>query len=562
MAVVHPSLTQERYLDPSGIKGGAPMTNGVCPACATPVSAAASFCPSCGLRVTQSRPPLSYASASHMAPAPSMIPGRMIAGRYRLEVPIASGAMGAVWRGCDERLHGRPCAIKSVLLGGATPEEQVERAQWFARETEVLSALRHPVICDIRDVVSEDGLQYLILELIEGRTLADELALRGAPCLPEHEVLAWATVLCEALTYLHSPTPPVIFRDLKPQNIMLRSDGRVTLIDFGIARSVVASGGTAIGTGGYAPPEQYQGLAEARSDMYALAATLHHLLTGRDPTTQAPFTFPNARALAPAISPHVEAALTKALSLVIDNRFGSVAAFAVALTGAPASQQRSASTRLPQPPARATLPSTERLDVLIADAKRTNVPLPNLLLVDPLMPGVVLRQVAEALAVELGRSFRALTAISVLQAGDFANVLTQAQDGDIVYIDDASALGPAMRDVLRQAMLYHTIDVITGSARQVQIMNVQQCTIIGGIAARDLGTAVAAFFSEQIMVERLPPTGRRASMRWPHIRRPVRLPLGYPCRRPLPSHHHLLRPQRPPRDVQSHWCPSVIVTGS
>jgi serine/threonine protein kinase len=242
--------------------------------------------------------------------------------------------MGEVWRARDERLHGRACAIKIVRPGGATPEQRTERLAWFAREAEVLAQLRHPAICDIRDVVASGDTPYLILELIEGRTLDAELAARGGPGLPEPEVLAWAATLCDALGYLHGHSPPIIFRDIKPQNIMHSRDGRVVLIDFGLARAVTAAAGTAIGTGGYAPPEQYQGLADARSDEYALAATLHHLLTGRDPALEPPFHFPPIRTLVPALNERVEAALARALRLDAAERFPTVQEFGAALRGA------------------------------------------------------------------------------------------------------------------------------------------------------------------------------------------------------------------------------------
>ena len=265
--------------------------------------------------------------------ASALSAGHLIGGRYRTEALVAAGAMGEVWRGRDEHLPGRPCAIKAVRLGGVTVEERHALDTWFARESAVLSSLHHPAICDIRDAVEDADAHYLIMELIDGRTLADELAARGAPGLPEMEVLAWAATLCDALAYLHGHTPPVIFRDLKPQNIMRRPDGRAVLIDFGIARVATGPlGGTAIGTGGYAPPEQYQGLADAQSDVYGLAATLHHLLTGRDPALHPPFSFPPARSLVPALTPHVEAALARALSLDPVARFPSTAAFAAAAT--------------------------------------------------------------------------------------------------------------------------------------------------------------------------------------------------------------------------------------
>jgi hypothetical protein len=289
----------------------------LCPSCASTVLQTAAFCPVCGAK---------------LEPA-ALVPGQLIDGRYRAEVPLAAGAMGEVWSARDERLHGRACAIKIMRLGGATPEQRAERLAWFAREAEVLAQLRHPAICDIRDVVASGDTTYLILELIEGRTLDAELVARGGPGLPEPEVLAWAGILCDALSYLHGHSPPIIFRDIKPQNIMHSRDGRVVLIDFGLARVVTSAAGTAIGTGGYAPPEQYQGLADARSDEYALAATLHHLLTGRDPTHEPPFHFPLIRTLVPALSAHVEVALACALHLDAAGRFPTMQEFGAALHG-------------------------------------------------------------------------------------------------------------------------------------------------------------------------------------------------------------------------------------
>jgi serine/threonine protein kinase len=274
----------------------------------------------------------------------ALAPGHLVGGRYRAEAPLARGAMGEVWRGRDERLQGRLCAIKTVHFAGATPEERDERRTWFAREAEVLARLHHPAICDIRDTIVTGDTQYLILELVEGQTLGAELAARGRPGLPESEVLGWAATLCDALGYLHRQSPPIIFRDLKPQNIMRRPDGRVALIDFGLARAVAQRGGTAIGTGGYAPPEQYQGLADARSDEYALAATLHHLLTGRDPTGEPPFSFPPARAVVPAVSRHVEAALARALSMAPADRFATVEEFGAGLATPPPARPAGRST--------------------------------------------------------------------------------------------------------------------------------------------------------------------------------------------------------------------------
>lgn len=303
----------------------------LCPSCGATAPDNATFCPSCGMRLGTAALKQAYAGTGATASGSTLVGGQVIGDRYRVESRVASGAMGEIWRGTDERLHGRACAIKTVLLGGATEEERSERAAWFLREAEVLSRLHHPAICDIRDIISDGDTQYLILEWIEGRTLHDELIAHGSPGLPESEVLSWAATLCDALSYLHSQTPPIIFRDLKPQNIMRCPDGRVVLIDFGIARTAALAGGTAIGTGGYAPPEQYQGLADARSDVYALAATLHHLLTGRDPVKHPPFAFPAARTLVSTLSPAVESSLTRALRTVPDDRFPTISEFLAAL---------------------------------------------------------------------------------------------------------------------------------------------------------------------------------------------------------------------------------------
>ncbi len=248
--------------------------------------------------------------------------------RYRIEAPLACGAMGAVWRARDERLHGRLCAVKSLLLEPSTPEDEREHLAWFQREMAVLSQLSHPSICNILDVVSERGTtHHMVMEFVEGKTLAQEVAEHGSPGMNESTVLPWARELADALAYLHAHVPQVIFRDLKPANVMLRPDGHLTLIDFGIARFRQAVTGTAIGTGGYAAPEQYQGLALPQSDIYGLSATLHHVLTGRNPQLYPPFTFPLVRNLAPAVSATVEAAIARALCMRPADRFTSVTEF-------------------------------------------------------------------------------------------------------------------------------------------------------------------------------------------------------------------------------------------
>jgi serine/threonine protein kinase len=188
-------------------------------------------------------------------------------------------------------------------------------------------------------VVFEGEARFLVMEFVEGHTLAQELAWHGRPGLPEATVIAWSLVLVKALAYLHgyqSPdgTPrPIVFRDLKPHNVMLRPDGRLTLVDFGIAHPLRSSGASTFGTSGYSPPEVYEGRAVPASDQYALAATIHQLLTGRDPSQAPPFIFPDPRLVVPSLGTRTADTLAQALGERPEDRFPTIEAFGAALTG-------------------------------------------------------------------------------------------------------------------------------------------------------------------------------------------------------------------------------------
>jgi outer membrane protein assembly factor BamB/predicted Ser/Thr protein kinase len=255
--------------------------------------------------------------------------GAILQDRYEILKVLGLGGMGAVYQARDLRFTGvaRLCALKEMTC--TTPDPQVRRLaiQNFEREANILASLNHPAIPKIYDYFTEGTRSYLVLEFIEGEDLE---ALMGdtEKMLPQERVADWAIQICDVLSYLHSQEPPIVFRDMKPSNIMLRPPNRVVLIDFGIARVFeVGQKGTMIGTEGYSPPEQYRGIANPAGDIYALGATLHHLLTRRDPRLEPPFTFHEEppRVLNPALSEELEAVIMMALEYEPERRFASAA---------------------------------------------------------------------------------------------------------------------------------------------------------------------------------------------------------------------------------------------
>jgi serine/threonine protein kinase len=244
--------------------------------------------------------------------------------------------MSIVYLAEDTLLQNRQVALKELRPAeGASPEEAHEAEAWFARESALLSVLRHPLIPTFYSVFREEGRSYIAQEFVPGENL-DE-AIRTAGPKSDETAISLGVQLCGLLSYLHNLPEPVVFRDLKPANILLRNTRGVAgpdlaVVDFGIARPFQAGAvGTVIGTPGYAPPEQYQGLASPRSDIYALGATLHRVLTGYDPEAGAPFTFPPVRTLNPAVSPELAAVVQRAVSLNPADRYASADDFAAAL---------------------------------------------------------------------------------------------------------------------------------------------------------------------------------------------------------------------------------------
>jgi serine/threonine protein kinase len=246
--------------------------------------------------------------------------GHLLDGRYRIHKLLGVGGMGRVYLANDTRLANRPVAVKEMLIGDGVQE--LKAVEDFQREASVLAKLSHPSIPQVIDYFGEQGRHYLVMEYVAGGDLQHRLDEMGPGArMPEATVVEMARQLLEVLHFLHIQKPPIIYRDLKPGNIMIDHHGRAMLIDFGIARFLPPSGrGTQIGSVGYAPPEQYLGKMEPRSDLYALAATMHHLLTGRDPQLQPPFSFPQLAELAPWVSAQTAQVLTAALDKEVIRR--------------------------------------------------------------------------------------------------------------------------------------------------------------------------------------------------------------------------------------------------
>jgi serine/threonine protein kinase len=254
-------------------------------------------------------------------------------GRYKIEKSIAAGGMGAVYHAIDVRFDDEPCAVKEMLDDFQSDVDRSQAVEWFKREAKLLLKLNHPCIPRVRDFFVENDRHYLVMDFIDGRTLAEILAkegnvpgLDGAHGVSEARARSWAQQLCNVLGYLHRQNPPIIFRDLKPSNIMVTDQDEIKLIDFGIARTFQSQlQSTIIMTIGYAPPEQLHGMPEPRSDLYALGASLHRVLTHHDAANNKPgiFSFPPVRSLRPDVSPAFEQVVMKALAPAIEHRWSS-----------------------------------------------------------------------------------------------------------------------------------------------------------------------------------------------------------------------------------------------
>ena len=248
------------------------------------------------------------------------LPAGFQLGRYAIEAPISQGAMGAVYRAVN-RVSGQPVAVKRLL--------DTRHAARFEIEARLLSQLGHPRVVEVLDhFQDQEGVYYLVMELIEGLDLGAMVERDGSPGLPVDQVINYTRQACEALQYVHDQR--IVHRDVKPQNLICGADG-IVLVDFGVARELGASesGTVGVGTPRYMAPEVFAGGAvSARADVFGLAATMWTLITGAPPVYGDPT---QLAAEFPGVTPELEATLRAGLEIIPERRVASVSAFANAL---------------------------------------------------------------------------------------------------------------------------------------------------------------------------------------------------------------------------------------
>lgn len=271
--------------------------------------------------------------AGKLKPLPE---GTILNNRYEIIRKIGGGGMGAVYLASDNNLGGVLRAVKEMVQSHIEEDQQEKAINDFKRESMILSTLDHPSIPTIFDYFFDaaEGRFYLVMKYISGGDLASKLRSAPEGRIDELSVTEWAIQITDVLNYLHNQPSTIVYRDLKPSNIMLDGNsGRVMLIDFGIARSISQKeekGVTAVGTMGYAPPELFSGNVEPRSDIYSLGSTMFHLLTGADPQSNPLLIFdfqknPRPRQINPRLSDQMERILMRAVEYNAEARFSSAA---------------------------------------------------------------------------------------------------------------------------------------------------------------------------------------------------------------------------------------------
>lgn len=244
--------------------------------------------------------------------------GLIIGEKYEILTKIGEGGMSVVYLARDTHLN-KQWAVKEIRKKGREKEDDVV-VKSLRVEADMMKKLDHPALPRIVDIIENNVTIYVVMDYVEGLSLDKILAEYGAQ--PEELVIEWGKQICDALIYLHGQKPPIIYRDMKPANVMLKPEGNIKIIDFGIAREYKEQGladTTLLGTKGYAPPEQYSGQTDARSDIYALGMTLHHLLTGIDP--RAGEAYAPVRMWNPELSEGIELIINKCVEPAAENRY-------------------------------------------------------------------------------------------------------------------------------------------------------------------------------------------------------------------------------------------------
>ena len=264
----------------------------------------------------------------------SLAPNAILQNRYQIIRLLGEGGFGAVYQAWDLRLQGHVVAVKENFDNTSAAQTQ------FQTEAALLAKLNHPALPRVTDYFIEpSGRQYLVMDFVEGNDLEERVTRYGR--VPESQAITWITEILNALEYLHAQRPPIIHRDIKPANIKVRPDGKVMLVDFGIAKVYDPTQKTSLGaravSPGYSPLEQYgKGTTDARSDLYALGATMYFALTGNQPpeaTALAAHTesLPLPRTCNPSLTPHVEQVILKAMEIQANVRYVNATVFKQAL---------------------------------------------------------------------------------------------------------------------------------------------------------------------------------------------------------------------------------------
>ena len=294
-----------------------------CDSCGAANRLQAAFCYACGQ-------PLQSNAGKNSSPTTGLLVyNHLLKQRYRIISQVGKGGFGAVYKAADLQFGNRPVAIKEMSQSSLSTQELVEATESFKREALLLAGLTHPNLPRIYEQFTDMGRWYLVMDFIEGETLEEHLSKIKGGHLPVEKVLEIGIQLCMVLEYLHMRQPPIIFRDLKPANVMLTVHGHIYLIDFGIARHFKpgqTKDTTALGSTGYAAPEQY-GKAQTtpRADIYALGVTLHQLLSGNDPS-DTPFKFASLQLLGHPILVQLEKLIMQMIEMDASKRPPSIAA--------------------------------------------------------------------------------------------------------------------------------------------------------------------------------------------------------------------------------------------